>query len=102
MRVVDKGHTYALDKVEDPTRGIAVRFIKKQEEDGELITKQDGTTNEEVLRMMIHRLEYLQEKLPCEENEFALTGLRHALGALQLRQKKREKQEVEGTNQPHK
>lgn len=101
MRVIDEGHTYALDKKEDPTRGIAIRFIKKEEQDGEFVTIQDGTTNEEVLQMMLHRLEYLQDKLPCQENELAITGIRHALSALKLRQKKRQKQEVEGTNQPH-
>ena len=101
MQVLDPGHAYNLEKVEDEEYGIGIRFIKKEEQDGELVTVKDGTTNEEVLRMMLHRMEYLQDKMPCPENEQAIGGLTMALSALERRTRARKEQEVEGTNQPH-
>lgn len=44
-------------------------------------------------------IEKLNEKLPCDENLYAITKLDHALHWLDVRRKNREKRNVEGTNQ---
>jgi hypothetical protein len=38
-----------------------------------------GTTNEEVLQMLIHRTEVLDSEFPCEENKQAVLRMREAL-----------------------
>lgn len=76
-------------------------FIKKEEVDGELITVQEGTTNEEVLEVLIHRLKILMEKLPSRETALAITNAEQALMWLERRTKNREDQGVEGTHKPH-
>lgn len=41
----------------------------------------NGATNEAVLTMMIHRLEFLESQQPCEENRQALASLNDAVNA---------------------
>ena len=59
----------------------------------------NGTTNEAVIAMVIHRLNFLNEKFPCAENAAALDALKEALDQLHNRTKKRVLAGVEGTNQ---
>jgi hypothetical protein len=44
-----------------------------------------GTTNEEVLSMLIHRTKVLDEEFPCEENKIAVIKMQEALEAFQKR-----------------
>lgn len=60
-----------------------------------------GTTNEEVISVLIHRIERLNGKLPCIENAKALEHLHAALNYLDSRTTKRAAQWVEGTPVPH-
>lgn len=75
-----------------------IEFMKK--EDGKIVMQ--GTTNEEVLRMMIARMKYLQDKLPCIENAIVINRLEESLLWLNVRTKKRVEQGVENTHQSHK
>lgn len=45
----------------------------------------DGTTTEEMLEILIHRLRVLQGEQPCAENITAIEGLLYAGNALKLR-----------------
>ena len=64
MKVNVEGHQYELsnfEKKENP--GQILQFIHKEpKEEGstELITISDGTTNEEVLEVLINRMNFLQ------------------------------------------
>lgn len=60
-----------------------------------------GTTNEEVIDVLINRINFLQEKLPCKENEQALEHLITAREVLLSRTSKRVEQGVVGTETPH-
>jgi len=72
-------------------------FIKKIPKDStELKTVHDGTTNEEVLEMLIHRLSGLNEKFPCRENEIAINNCESALYFLNKRTSNRKLRNVEG------
>lgn len=98
MSVNDAGHDYELHNMEEGVQNI--RFIKKEGDgEGNLKTVHDGTTNEAVLQVLIHRMKVLQEKMPSEHNEKAIAHLEGALAELEARTADRKVREVEGTNQ---
>lgn len=102
MKVLTEGHLYELDMFESATDDKGnqrVQFIEKvpvSSDSTELETKNNGTTNEEVLEMLINRMQYLQGKFPCRENAVAITKLDEALMWLEKRTKDRIKRNVEG------
>lgn len=99
MRVINEGHTYQLDNfVEKDQPPQLLRFVRKVPKVGtdELDLVFDGTTNEEVLSVLINRMEYLQGKFPCRENAIVITKLQEALMWLEKRTKDRQQRGVEG------
>lgn len=101
MRVLDIGHRYELsnfDQVQKP--GQILQFIKKTPKEGgqsgELVTVDDGTTNEEVIKVLVDRMNNLQAKFPCRENAIATTHLETALLWLEKRTNDRKLRGVEG------
>lgn len=63
---------------------------------GVLFTVSDGTTNEDVLEMLIDRMKYLQSKFPCRENAIVITKLEESLMWLNKRTEDRSARNVEG------
>lgn len=101
MEVITVGHRYALDNLEGGEPQV-LQFIQKEpvsEGSTELKTIVNGTTNEEVLAMLIDRMEFLQEILPCDENEQILRNLRESLSLVEKRAAERQARGVRGTNQ---
>lgn len=92
------GHTYELSNFEKKDeKGQVLQFIHKEpDESNELITISDGTTNEDVLEVLIDRMNYLNNKFPCRENSIVLTHLETALLWLEKRTNDRIKRNVEG------
>ena|SRR2546426_10626024 len=104
MKILTVGHRYELDNFERKDQlGQVLQFIEKVPVDGgtELETLRDGTTNEDVLRMLLDRLNYLQSKFPCRENAIAITHVETALLWLEYRTTKRVAQQVEGKQIAH-
>lgn len=108
MRVITPGHKYALNNFENPTvEGHVIQFIEKLPlpapatspigTPSTFVTVNDGTTNEEVLTMMIDRLDSLYAKLPSVHTDIARNCCRSALQALELRTAERKARGVEGT-----
>jgi hypothetical protein len=102
MKVIDAGHRYELDHFESyGLPGLPVQtlqFIKKEpivNVDAELQTVTDGTTNEEVLRVLIDRMRYLQGRFACRENAIVITKLEEALMWLEKRTADRKSRGVE-------
>lgn len=98
MQVITTGHRYALDSFEGAPRQV-IQFIEKvptAEGSAELRTVNDGTTNEEVLAVLIDRLQYLNGKFPCRENALAITKLEESLMWLNKRTASRQARGVEG------
>ena len=71
---------------------------------------QDGTVPEhgvngaqmvDVLQVLIARMEYLNNRAPCEENVNMLAALYDAQHWDRLRTERRQAQGVEGTERPH-
>lgn len=98
MKILTKGHKYELANVENPACSQTLQFIeKKQGFDGTLQTVNDGTTNEEVISVLIDRLQELQNKSPCRENAIVITKLEESLMWLNKRTADRFARGVEGT-----
>jgi hypothetical protein len=99
MRAVNPGHGYELDSFEGNSKQF-LRFIHREKQSpdpADFVTVENGTTNEEVLAMLIDRLQYLQAKAPCRENAIVITKLEEALMWLNKRTADRKARGVEGT-----
>lgn len=94
------GHTYELANFENKdSEGQKLQFIHKEpisEGAAELKMVADGTTNEEVLAVLIDRMNFLQSKFPCRENAIVITKLEESLMWLNKRTADRIKRNVEG------
>lgn len=101
MTILTTGHKYLLENFENKSGHQTIQFIEKRpvmEASKELLTVCDGTTNEEVLAMLIDRMNYLQNKFPCRENAIVITKLEESLMWLNKRTSDRKVRGVEGTN----
>lgn len=100
MKVKTAGHLYELSNFENKdAEGQHLQFIHKEpvsEGSTELKTIADGTTNEEVLEVLIDRMNFLQSKFPCRENAIVITKLEESLMWLNKRTAGRVKRGVEG------
>jgi len=99
MKNLIEGHRYVLDNFENKdAEGQQLQFIQKEpiDDKGNLKTINDGTTNEDVLEMLIDRMKYLQAKFPCRENAIVITKLEESLMWLEKRTSDRKKRNVEG------
>lgn len=103
MKNLVEGHTYELQNFEKKAeKGQILQFIHKEPKElgsTELVTISDGTTNEEVLEVLIDRLTFLQSKFPCKENACCITHLQEGLMWLEKRTSDRIKRNVEGKNE---
>lgn len=99
MKVIEPGHVYQLACHEHDGH-VEVTFVQKQPiaDSAEMETVRIGTTNEEVLRMLIDRLQFLQAKMPCRENAIVITKLEESLMWLEKRTSERKERGVEGTH----
>lgn len=95
MKCLDDCHAYMLDnKIEDTVQHV---FFYKMAEGG---VKDNGTTNEEVLAMLIHRMKQLNKVLPCTENNLIIQNLEGAMVWMTLREQDRDIRGVQGTHKP--
>jgi len=95
MRVTIEGHSYLLDASNGTTQPLD--FIRKENCDGALVLVANGTTTEEVLRVLIDRMKYLQNSVPSIENVIVITKLEEALRWLEMRTADRIARNVEAT-----
>ena len=98
MQIKVEGYQYEMSNFENKeNRGQILQFIHKEpNKNNELITISDGTTNEEVLEVLINRMNFLNNKFPCRENSIVITHLETALLWLEKRTNDRIKRNVEG------
>ncbi len=99
MVIVREGHGYELQNFENKEHPQFIQFIEKApipNSNGMMRTVFDGTTNEEVLLVLIDRMNYLQDKFSCRENAIVITKLEESLMWLEKRTNDRKKRNVEG------
>lgn len=79
MIVIDRGHEYAMRRYDGPGWEY-LRFLKREGPGfpGN-VGHYSGTNCQEVLRVLIDRVKYLDKQVPCSENAMILSNLRHAL-----------------------
>jgi len=100
MKILTQGHLYELENFENKSAlGQKIQFIEKaptETPSTDYVTVHDGTTNEEVIAMLIDRIQFLQAKFPCRENSIVITKLEESLMWLNKRTADRVKRNVEG------
>lgn len=101
MKILIPGHLYEVANFENPgAPGQKIQFIHKTQSPngptGQLDTVCDGTTNEELLKVLIDRMLFLHAQLPDDETAAAVDHLKDTLYALQSRTYERQLRGVEG------
>jgi hypothetical protein len=73
MEVVDPGHGYMLNVLDDPLiRRAPLAFVKRMgDKYPENNSAYGGTTMQEVLRVLIDRCEYVKKRIPCWQTRAA-------------------------------
>jgi len=104
MRIIKEGHEYVLDGFEQTIEGSQhLQFIHKEPVNSkypsELKTVTDGTTNEEVLKVLIDRCQFLYSKFPSRETALAMYKMEEALMWLNKRTEDRKARGVEGKHE---
>lgn len=97
-KVLTEGHKYSIQHFESENR-TELQFIEKkmtEEVEGTLTTVNDGITNEEVLNVLIDRMQYLQKQFPCRENAIVITKLQESLMWIEKRTSDRVERGVKG------
>ena len=95
MKVLREGHKYEMDAFEEGGEPQTIHFIEKVPE-APNETVFNGTTNEEVLKVMINRMQSLQARFPCRENAIVIINLEESLMWLEKRTADRKTRGVEG------
>lgn len=99
MKVIIAGHEYEVSSQDGKKVMGTIFFIqKKPNAKGVLELVKNGTTTEEVLKVLIDRVEHLDTKVPSKENKAAIKSLKNALTNLENRTADRIKRGVVGTN----
>jgi hypothetical protein len=102
MKVLKPGHLYEVDMFENTPMDLGnqrIQFIEKAPSKTDptvFETVVNGTTTEELLEVVINRLEYLNAAISCEENDRAIRASKEALHWLNVRTETRRKRDVEG------
>lgn len=98
MKTIRDGHRYELENHQNKEQpGQIIQFIEKEPDGtGQFVVVKDGTTNEEVLKVLIDRMTFLYNKLPSIETHRAINCCREALMKLDERTQKRVSRGVEG------
>lgn len=85
MKVIDAGHTYAVDSYDGESPQTII-FVKREGEGYPFnVGHHPGTNCQEVLRVLIDRVKYLQKQIPCEENQRIINNLRSCLWEFEKR-----------------
>lgn len=92
-RCIDPAHRYRL------TGDQVLQFLKKERdpESGAFVLTRAGTTNEELIEVLLDRLRTINAQVPCRENSLAITKLEEAAHWLDARTRNRQARGVEGT-----
>ncbi len=80
MKVIDSGHKYLLEVYDgDGTETIAITFMKREGPGyPSNVGHYSGTNCQELLRVFIDRVKYLNKQIPCADNQRILEHTRRA------------------------
>jgi hypothetical protein len=80
MKILDAGHSYELD-VLDGNLNQTIKFVKR----GRGVHNHPGTINQDVLRVLIDRVKFLNNEIPWDGNDKIIYHLRMALALQEAR-----------------
>lgn len=82
MKCIEDGHIYELDTLDsgDPKIKEILIFVNRNE-----FKKHPGTTNQEVLRALIHRVKYMHQQMPWHLNAEIIKHLEMAIALHEAR-----------------
>lgn len=92
--VIEEGHKYQV--ITKNNFGLTITPIIFQNGAVKEVGGRNGLQNEELLAILIDRLEFLDKKFPCQENTLAIYRLKTALDVLESRTRNRKERGVEG------
>jgi len=94
MKILDRGHAYALRMLDSP-RECLLRFVKRAGEGypGN-VGFYPGTNLQEVLRACIDRVKYLDSQIPDPTNLVLVDHLRSSLKLLEMRAARRHNRDI--------
>lgn len=101
MKIIDRGHIFALDILDDnpklPTNQI-IRFVKRigYKYPGNYGGSYPGTTSQEVLRVLISRAIYVNGQIPCWETRLSIYLMGFIIWLYEHRAAKRHKRKAPG------
>jgi len=97
MKALTPGHRYLLDdyRYNEEQNGHQILQFFHRDAGGNVL--HNGTTNEEVLSMLIDRMQHLSERVPSRESSIVITKLEECLMWLSKRTADRVARGVEGT-----
>lgn len=89
MKILDPGHKYSLLSLDGKVKQT-LQFVKRKglKFPGNK-TAHPGTTMQDVIMCLLNRIRYLQNQIPCIENEMILKNLQECLFLLEYRAAKR-------------
>lgn len=91
MRVVEAGHVYELQNVDGPHSQV-VRFVRRRDDEAALLPedqRSEGVLFQEVTRMLLDRINYLNAEAPCAENVEITECLRRVIQLGEVRAARR-------------
>lgn len=79
MNIIEEGYIYELENFDKKSFPQRINFVKKTK--GEEVTKilVDGTINEELVKVVIDRLDFLNKQHYSRENVLAMEKLKESL-----------------------
>jgi hypothetical protein len=86
VKTLDAGHLYELDTFDGHCAPLRIRFMKREGEGypGN-VGSYPGTNCQDVIRVLIDRVKYLNNQIPHPENGVIIASLRTALEAFEIR-----------------
>jgi len=92
MKIIDVGHKYELLCL-DGSKKQVLQFVKRFDKDPSKFpgntNSYPGTTMQDVLQCLCNRIRYLQNQIPCVENELILNKFQECLFLLEQRAARR-------------
>lgn len=82
MKILDNGHKYLLEDNKTKIDNEILTFFKDEDING---SGYEGTTNQEVIRALIHRVKFLDNQKPNDLNIKIIKHLRYALVLHEMR-----------------
>lgn len=91
MRILDTGHVYEVHNVDGPGTQL-ITFVRRRGDDAQLLPERDrhaGILCQELLRVLVDRVRFLNDEDPCVEDTEIIHHLRDSLRLFESRAARR-------------